>query len=166
MVDAVTPTLAEADLWQALDEIADPEIPVISLVELGVIRNVVVDDTAVTVDMTPTFSGCPALAEMDRLIVEKLMALGATAVAVNHILNPPWSSDWISENGRRQLKAFGLAPPPVHGGNLNVTFFDTVVCPYCDSDDTTLSSAFGTTLCRAMYVCQSCQQPFEQFKPL
>jgi ring-1,2-phenylacetyl-CoA epoxidase subunit PaaD len=154
-------------VWQALDEVSDPEIPVISLVELGVIREASVDEAgAVTVQMTPTFSGCPALAVMEQDIKEKLAEEGATAVTVETVLHPPWSSDEISEAGRRKLKEFGLAPPGRHGGDVSVTFFEPVACPYCDSTNTTVKNTFGSTLCRAIHYCNDCRQPFEQFKPL
>lgn len=163
----MTPTLlTEQRVWDALQEVMDPEIPVISLVELGVIRAVAVDDGHVTVTMTPTFSGCPALVEMRTLIHDKVLALGADSAEIHTTYAPPWTSDWISDDGRRKLQQFGLAPPRRHGGNLVMTFFDVVECPYCGSRDTTLRNAFGSTLCRAIYFCNSCRDAFEQFKPL
>jgi ring-1,2-phenylacetyl-CoA epoxidase subunit PaaD len=116
--------------------------------------------------MTPTFSGCPALAVMEQDIKEKLAEEGATAVTVETVLHPPWSSDEISEAGRRKLKEFGLSPPQRHGGDVSLTFFEPVACPYCDSTNTTVKNTFGSTLCRAIHYCNDCRQPFEQFKPL
>ncbi len=144
----------------------DPEIPVISLIEMGIIRDVTVAAEQVSVTMTPTFSGCPALLEMESLIIEAVQTLGVEQVVVNKQLNPPWTSDWITETGRAKLKAFGLAPPGMHGGNVTMTFFDLVECPRCDSKNTKLQNSFGTTLCRAIWVCNDCLEPFEQFKPL
>jgi ring-1,2-phenylacetyl-CoA epoxidase subunit PaaD len=92
--------------------------------------------------------------------------MGVTAVSVETVLSPPWSSDWITPAARAKLKEFGLSPPPRHGGNLHVVLLDVAPCPYCDSTNTTLKNSFGPTLCRAIYYCRSCQQPFEQFKPL
>ena len=156
----------KSKIWQALEEVKDPEIPVVSLLEMGIVRGVDVgEDGRVTVTMTPTFAGCPALLEMERLIVEKLAELGAEG-AVQTILYPPWTSDWITAEGREKLRAFGLAPPAVHGGNINVTFFEPVACPRCRSTQTTLQNAFGSTLCRAIYTCHTCQETFEQFKAL
>lgn len=156
---------AEA-IWLALQEVKDPEIPAVSLVEMGIVRAVELENGQVTVTMTPTFSGCPALVEMERLIREKVLEVGAAAAVVKTVLYPPWTSDWITAEGRQKLKAFGLAPPAVHGGNINVTFFEVVACPYCNSTNTTLKNSFGSTLCRAIFYCNSCQQPFEQFKAL
>lgn len=163
---AISPKLDEDALWMALDEVKDPEIPVVSLVEMGIVRCVVVDGARVRVTMTPTFSGCPALVEMKKLIEEKMVEQGAEVVTVETQLNPPWSSDWITVEGRAKLKGFGLAPPAVHGGHINVTFFDLVACPRCDSTNTSLKNSFGSTLCRAIYYCHDCEEPFEQFKAL
>ncbi len=155
-------------IWNALNDVKDPEIPVISLVEMGIIRDVTLDETgSVTVKMTPTFSGCPALDVMRRDVIAKVESLGFSTVRVEMVLNPPWSTDWINEEARLKLKQFGLAPPPRHGGDSNVIlFFDEVTCPYCDSTKTTLQNSFGPTLCRAIYTCNDCREPFEQFKPL
>lgn len=158
----------EDTIWRGLEAVMDPEIPVISLVEMGIIRQVTVSGTNATVVMTPTFSGCPALVEMEILIREKIksLGLGIDSVEVKKQLNPPWTSDWISEEGRQKLKSFGLAPPSRHGGNVTLTFFDVVHCPLCDSKNTSLQNSFGSTLCRAIWVCNDCKEPFEQFKPL
>jgi ring-1,2-phenylacetyl-CoA epoxidase subunit PaaD len=156
----------ETAVWQALESVMDPEIPVISLIEMGIIREVVVKNGRVSVTMTPTFSGCPALVEMETLIQEAVHALGAEEVVVQKQFNPPWTSDWITDEGRAKLKAFGLQPPQRHSGNLMVTFFDVVSCPRCDSKNTAVKNSFGSTLCRAIWYCNDCQEPFEQFKPL
>ncbi|MCO5184101.1 MAG: phenylacetate-CoA oxygenase subunit PaaJ [Anaerolineae bacterium] len=158
--------LSAETIYNALNEVMDPEIPVVSLVEMGIIRHVAVKDSAVTVTMTPTFSGCPALIEMQTLIRDKVRELGADNVHVETAIAPPWSSDWITDEGRRKLKQFGLAPPQAHGGNVVMTFFDPVACPRCDGTDTTLKNSFGSTLCRAIWYCNSCQDAFEQFKSL
>lgn len=158
--------LTEESVWQALQDVKDPEIPVVSVVEMGIVREVHVDGDAARVIMTPTFSGCPALHVMRADIEAKIRALGFDSVVVETTLHPPWSSDWITESGRRKLKEFGLAPPPKHGGDVPVTFYEPVACPYCDSENTIVKNTFGPTLCRAIYYCQACQQPFEQFKAL
>lgn len=159
-------TISAETIHSALNEIMDPEIPVVSLVEMGIIRAVTIESNAVTVTMTPTFSGCPALVEMQTLIRDKVYGLGADSVAVETSIAPPWTSDWITDEGRRKLKQFGLAPPQPHGGNVVMTFFDPVTCPRCDGIDTTLKNSFGSTLCRAIWYCHTCQDAFEQFKPL
>ena len=154
------------DIWDTLQQVKDPEIPAISLVELGIVRDVVVDDECVSVTITPTFSGCPALNVMIQDVKAALLAQGAAQVDVKTVLAPAWTSDWISAEGKRKLKQFGLAPPRQHGGNLIMTFFDVIACPRCDSKNTTLKNSFGTTLCRAIWTCNHCQETFEQFKPI
>jgi len=154
------------EIWRALDEVVDPEIPVVSLVEMGIVRDVQIDANGVTVSMTPTFAGCPALGMMRNEIVEKLRGLGIARVEVKIILNPPWSSDMIADSARAKLKTFGLAPPPRHGGDVQLFFPAEVACPYCGSIDTRVTNPFGPTLCRAIYFCRGCQQPFEKFKAL
>lgn len=156
----------EIEIWQALEAVKDPEIPVVSVVEMGIVREVTVEDDRVTVKMTPTFSGCPALDVMRGDIAACIRALGVREVSVETVLSPPWTTDWLSEETRARLKAFGLSPPARHGGNIPVTFYQPVACPYCDSDDTEMKNSFGSTLCRAIYYCRGCQQPFEQFKAL
>jgi ring-1,2-phenylacetyl-CoA epoxidase subunit PaaD len=156
----------EQTIWQALEDVKDPEIPVVSVVELGIVREVVVDGEDVVVKMTPTFSGCPALHVMQDEIEARVRSLDVGQVTVETVLFPPWTTDWITDEARKKLKAFGLSPPMKHGGNLEITFYDLAACPYCDSADTTIKNTFGPTLCRAIYYCNNCQQPFEQFKAL
>jgi ring-1,2-phenylacetyl-CoA epoxidase subunit PaaD len=156
----------EQTVWQALEEVKDPEIPVVSVVELGVVRDVIVEGDGVVVKITPTFSGCPALHVIERDIEAKVRSLEVGDVTVETVLYPPWTTDWITDEGRQKLKGFGLAPPMKHGGRLEITFYDLAACPYCDSADTTIKNTFGPTLCRAIYYCNECQQPFEQFKAL
>lgn len=158
--------LTREQVWAILDQIKDPEIPAVSLIEMGIIRDVVVVENCVTVTMTPTFSGCPALDVMASEIVKSLMQVGAEECYVHKQLNPPWTSDWITDRGRAKLKEFGLAPPPRHGGKIEIVLAESASCPHCNSSNTAIKNTFGTTLCRSIYVCNSCQEPFEQFKPL
>lgn len=158
--------LTEKLVWRELDKVMDPEIPVVSLVEMGIIRRVQVVDEGVTVTMTPTFSGCPAWQVMKEEVTAILKELGAVQVDIVVELSPAWTSDWITPHARKKLTAFGLAPPHVHGGNFTLEALDVVSCPYCDSKNTVLKNSFGPTLCRAIYYCNNCKQPFEQFKPL
>ena len=158
--------LTAEQVWRALEEVMDPEIPVVSVVELGIVRDVRLLGDRVVVTMTPTFSGCPALLVMQREIEARVRGLGASEVEVKTVLSPPWTSDAITEAARAKLKAFGLAPPPRHNGDVNVFFLDEIACPYCGSTKTTLKNSFGSTLCRAIFYCNTCRQPFEQFKPL
>jgi ring-1,2-phenylacetyl-CoA epoxidase subunit PaaD len=135
-------------------------------VDLGLIRDVLVDGERVVVSMAPTFAGCPAL-DVIRLEVEKrLLRLGAGEVEVRWVLSPPWTTDWITEAGRTRLKGFGFAPPTRHGGLIQIIFSEDATCPRCGSTNSTLKNNFGPTLCRALYYCNECQEPFEQFKAL
>lgn len=153
-------------ILEALNRVMDPEIPVVSIVEMVLIRDVSVRRDGVTVKMTPTFSGCPALHVIKADIENCIRDMGIENVKVETVLDPPWTSDWISDLARAKLKQFGLAPPSRHGGRVELTFYDTVVCPYCDSQNTNIKNDFGPTLCRANCYCNNCQQPFEQFKAL
>jgi ring-1,2-phenylacetyl-CoA epoxidase subunit PaaD len=159
-------TLTEAQVWSALEAVKDPEIPVLSVVDLGVIRRVSMDGGHVVVDMTPTFAGCPALDVMREEVEARVRQTGAASVVVNVVLSPPWSTDWITEEGRRQLAEFGLAPPRRHGGLIQLILDETAACPHCGSDHTRVTNHFGPTLCRAIYYCDDCQQPFEKIKGL
>jgi ring-1,2-phenylacetyl-CoA epoxidase subunit PaaD len=156
-----------ADIWVALAEIPDPEIPVISLVDLGVVKEVVVEDGTVHVDFTPTFMGCPALEVMQRAMETKIAELGAVP-AVNVRLDDSWSTDDITAEGREKLRAAGLAPPtPRAAGKLELVQLERGFrCPYCGSTETRLENLFGPTPCRSIRYCESCRQPFEQFKTI
>ncbi|MDH5606995.1 MAG: phenylacetate-CoA oxygenase subunit PaaJ [Anaerolineae bacterium] len=154
------------EIWNALGEVADPEIPVVSLVDMGIIRDVSLNGKEVIVTMTPTFSGCPALKVMEEDIISRLSRLGIDQVEVEITLNPPWTSDWITPAARDKIKQIGLAPPKIHQGDFVSVLIDPVQCAYCDSDNTTMKNSFGPTPCRMIYYCNSCQQPFEQFKPI
>ncbi|MBI3159385.1 MAG: phenylacetate-CoA oxygenase subunit PaaJ [Chloroflexi bacterium] len=161
-----TQVVTEQEIWDALDEVVDPEIPVVSLVEMGIIRAVILDGARVVVTMTPTFSGCPALEVMEGDIKARLAQMGLEDVRVEKALDPPWSSDWISDAARAKLKGIGLAPPRVHGGDFIAVLDAPVTCPYCDSFNTSIKNSFGPTPCRMIFYCNNCQQPFELFKPL
>ncbi|HRW53343.1 MAG TPA: phenylacetate-CoA oxygenase subunit PaaJ, partial [Phycisphaerae bacterium] len=144
-----------------------PEIPAISVVELGIIAGVRADSNHASVDMCPTFAGCPALDYMREDIRRHVHDAGFERVEVNVVFDPPWSTDRITDEGRKKLKAFGLAPPTKCGGSpVTESIIRDVACPYCDSHNTTLESIFGPTLCRAIHYCNACRQSFEQFKPV
>jgi ring-1,2-phenylacetyl-CoA epoxidase subunit PaaD len=153
-------------IWQLLDEIPDPEIPAVSVVELGIIRSVGLKDKNVTVLMTPTFIGCPALGVIQGEIHDHLRKAGAQEVQVKITLRPPWTSDWITPAARQKLIEFGLAPPRLHRDHTDQAFELASSCPYCGSENTELKNSFGSTLCRAIYRCNQCSQPYEQFKPV
>jgi ring-1,2-phenylacetyl-CoA epoxidase subunit PaaD len=160
-------TLTVDTIWQALEDVTDPEIPVVNLVEMGIVREVTLDEEGVTVTMTPTFSGCPALDVMRHDIKTRLHELGLENVTVKTTLSPPWSTEWITEDAREKLRQFGLSPPPRHQGDpMSVAFLDVAVCPRCGSTNTVIKNAFGPTLCRMIWYCNDCRDAFEQFKPL
>jgi ring-1,2-phenylacetyl-CoA epoxidase subunit PaaD len=155
-------------VWAALGEIPDPEIPDISLVELGVIKEVDVQDDHVRIDFTPTFMGCPALEPMQRAMEAKVAELGAQA-DVRVVLDDSWSTDRITPAGREKLRLAGFAPPaPRAAGKLELVQLQRggFRCPYCGSTDTRLENLFGPTPCRSIRYCESCRQPFEQFKTI
>jgi ring-1,2-phenylacetyl-CoA epoxidase subunit PaaD len=162
--------VTEAQVWDALAEIPDPEIPVISLVDLGVIRSVEVEDGNVRVEFTPTFLGCPALEVMRDAMAERISALGAEP-DVRVIHDDSWSTDRITSAGREKLRASGFAPPaPRDPRSDSLTLVqlqsNAFRCPYCGSKDTALENIFGPTPCRSVRYCRSCRQPFEQFKTI
>lgn len=152
-------------VWQALAGVRDPEIPAVSVVDMGIIADVFAADGGIVVQMTPTFAGCPALDVMRDQIGAAVRAAGFPGVRVDVVFDPPWTTERITAEGRRKLKAFGLAPPPACHGARPQALHD-VACPYCDSTDTSLESLFGPTLCRAIHYCNACRQSFEQFKPV
>ena len=160
------------DVWAALADVPDPEIPVISIVELGIVRGVAWDAGRLVVKVTPTYSGCPATEMINQLIREALAAIGAADVAVVNQLSPPWSTDWIAPEARTRLKGYGIAPPHVMAGRVDVTGISplrrahvVVPCPRCESTNTQLLSQFGSTACKAQYRCLDCREPFDYFKP-
>jgi ring-1,2-phenylacetyl-CoA epoxidase subunit PaaD len=155
-------------VWAALDEVPDPEIPVLSLVELGVVRDVAVAGSTVRVEFTPTFLGCPALAYMRAAMEEKLRELGAEP-EVEIVTDDSWSTDRITPAGREKLRAAGFAPPaPRSAGAPTLVQLQSRVhrCPYCGSKETRLENIFGPTPCRSLRYCEACRQPFEQFKTI
>ncbi len=150
-----------------LEEVKDPEIPVLSLVDLGVITGVEIsDNNHVTVHMTPTFAGCPAMDYMKKDVERTLEKYGIPDHTVTMTFDNPWDSNKISEKGRKALKDFGLAPPPTYDLILDLDILEYATCPYCNSENTTMRTPFGPTLCRSMHYCNDCRQMFEQFKPL
>jgi ring-1,2-phenylacetyl-CoA epoxidase subunit PaaD len=160
--------LTTEQVWAALDEVPDPEIPVISLVELGVVRDVAVTGNDVRVEFTPTFLGCPALAYMQAAMEEKLRELGAEP-HVEVVSDDSWSTDKITPGGREKLRTAGFAPPaPREASAPTLLQLQAKVhrCPYCNSTQTRLDNLFGPTPCRSLRYCESCRQPFEQFKTI
>jgi ring-1,2-phenylacetyl-CoA epoxidase subunit PaaD len=154
-------------VWEALSGIPDPEIPVISVVELGVVRDVAVDGERVHIEFTPTFLGCPALEVMRDQMAEAVRVLGAEP-HVEVVLDDSWSTDRITPEGRRKLREWGFAPPVPRDGEPQLVQLQSQIfrCPYCGSTDTRLENIFGPTPCRSIRYCADCRQPFEQFKTI
>ena len=154
-------------IWELLEEVSDPEVPVLSVVDLGVARQVEVNEQSITITITPTYSGCPAMKTMEDDIRKKLSDHHIENVTINTVLSPAWTTDWLSENGRRKLKEYGIAPPE-HEVDKSVLFSEPtkVPCPKCDSTDTRMVSQFGSTACKAHYQCNTCKEPYDYFKCL
>jgi ring-1,2-phenylacetyl-CoA epoxidase subunit PaaD len=162
----VTGAVDVAAVRAAVAAVPDPEIPVVTIDDLGILRNVTVtEDGRVEVTLTPTYSGCPAVEAIQGDVERVLAQQGFADAAVRTVLAPAWTTDWISDEGRRKLAAFGIAPPG-RCGAAGVTTIELVRCPQCGSADTRLLSRFGSTACKALRVCNRCQEPFDHFKPL
>jgi len=160
--------VTESAVWDALREVEDPEIPVISIVDLGVVRDVEIEDGHVHVEFTPTFLGCPALEVMREQMEERIRSLGAE-VEVEVVLDDSWSTDRITPEGREKLRRAGFAPPaPREATEPKLVQLQSAAfrCPYCGSSETRLENIFGPTPCRSLRHCESCKQPFEQFKTI
>jgi ring-1,2-phenylacetyl-CoA epoxidase subunit PaaD len=169
VVKRATPSRDE--LLAILDEVKDPEVPVLSVVELGIVRDVSMSEGRVAVTITPTYSGCPAMREIEQLIGAALTQHGLGPVEIRTIYAPAWTTDWIGPAAREKLRAYGIAPPgsaatgveeltPLRRRNA------TVACPYCGAADTEQRSEFGSTACKSIWYCRSCNQPFEEFKAI
>jgi ring-1,2-phenylacetyl-CoA epoxidase subunit PaaD len=157
-------------LWKVLGEVLDPEVPVLSVVDLGIVREIRLTPSGVEVDITPTYSGCPALLVIERDIIAALERAGAGDVRVRTVYQPAWTTDWISVDARERLRQYGIAPPGrVTRENELIPLRrhrETVACPFCGSRATELRSAFGATACKALHYCNACGQPFEEFKAI
>jgi ring-1,2-phenylacetyl-CoA epoxidase subunit PaaD len=172
----VTAAAAGADridaAWTALDDVPDPEVPVLSVRDLGIVRDVLERTDGMEVVLTPTYSGCPATEVIAESVRQALVDAGLGPVTVSHRWAPAWTTDWISAEGRRKLQACGIAPPggtaavaPDAAGTIRIRPLG-VACPRCGSDRTERLSAFGSTACKALHRCLACREPFEHFKPI
>lgn len=158
--------ITKEDVLEALQDVKDPEIPTISVVDLGIIRNVEVGERIIKITMTPTFSGCPALKIMENMVKEKITELTALDVEVTTNFDTQWNTNMITEKGLEGLKKHGLAPPLRHEGLVQIDMITHAECPLCGSTNTVLKSPFGPTLCRSLHYCNDCLNAFEQFKPV
>jgi ring-1,2-phenylacetyl-CoA epoxidase subunit PaaD len=160
-------------VWRLLEQVTDPEVPVLSVTDLGIVRDVklyatsFLGDVGIDVIITPTYSGCPAMKTIEWDIKTMLLQNGYTNVKITTILSPSWTTDWMTESGKQKLKAYGIAPPNPTQIVCNTKLFaaeEVIQCPKCDSFNTRLISQFGSTACKALYQCKDCQEPFEYFK--
>jgi ring-1,2-phenylacetyl-CoA epoxidase subunit PaaD len=165
----VSTTTAERAIWQALEGVPDPEIPAVSVVDMGMVKEIDVRDGVAHIVMLPTFSGCPAIPIIKRDVAQAAATVeGVKEANVTTTFSPPWTPDRISDQGRDKLRTFGLAPPEERSPVLitEIGLPSRSVCPFCGSTNTTAENAFGPTPCRALYYCRDCRNPFEQFKPV
>ena len=168
MSDSLASPPTRESILEILDTVMDPEVPVLSVRELGIVRDVRIDASgAVTVVVTPTYSGCPAIRVIEQDIVSALRGAGIADARIETVYSPAWTSDWIPDTARAKLKAYGIAPPTAAATTDLVQLLRaprTPQCPYCDSLDTEVRSEFGSTACKSICWCRSCGQPFEEFK--
>ena len=150
--------------WDAAASVVDPEIPVLTIADLGVLRDVAVAGDHVEVAITPTYSGCPAMNMIALEIEIALERAGFRRPKVRTVLSPAWTTDWMSEEGRQKLRAYGIAPPQASSSRRALFGAQAVACPQCGSEDTELLSEFGSTSCKALWRCKSCREPFDYFK--
>jgi len=162
-----TEIASEKQVWEWLNEVPDPEIPVLSVVELGVVRKVELGDDKAIITITPTYTGCPAMNVFEQDIIAKLNENGFDQVEIKTVWSPAWTTEWLSDEAREKLRVYGIAPP-VKGSADKGTLFasspKTITCPKCGSENTEVISQFGSTACKALYRCSSCAEPFEYFK--
>ncbi len=166
MVNSTMYDTREAVICASLQEVMDPEIPVLSVIDLGIIEDVIIHGDSVIVMMLPTFTACPAIKLLQSQIKEKVMSLGYGNVEVKVDDAIAWSSDRMTPEGKIKLEKFGLGTPLHHGGDFDLAAIEHSGCPHCGSANTTMNSLFGSTLCRSMHYCFDCKQGFERFKPL
>lgn len=163
-------TYNKKDIWNLLSEVMDPEIPVLSIIDLGIARNVTIDDHhKVIIRVTPTYSGCPAIKAIEDEIEKKLRINGIQHFEIRKDFSETWTTDWMSDKAKQKLKEYGIAPPDkTHSSSDLFSILNTspspVRCPYCNSDNTEVQSKFGSTACKALHYCHNCQEPFEHFK--
>ena len=151
-------------ILELLTEVKDPEVPVLDIVELGVVRDVKFQDGNVSVLITPTYSGCTAMNTIENDITAILHKNGIENITTKTVFSPPWTTDWMSEQTKNKLKAYGIAPPGRTTAELVDLNTATTICPFCNSENTELKSEFGSTACKSLHYCKECDQPFEHFK--
>jgi len=154
------------DILDILETVLDPEVPVLSIVDLGVVRDVVIDDGAIEVIITPTYTGCPAMDMIEVGIKSTLQERGFEKIKITTVLSPAWTTDWLSESGKQKLMDYGIAPPQGGSKSKRALFSEEtgIICPQCKSTNTEMISQFGSTACKAQYKCSDCEEPFDYFK--
>ncbi len=151
----------EAEIWNILETVCDPEVPVLTITDLGIVRDVKVDGELIEIIITPTYTGCPAMDMIAMNIRLALIENGYSNIKITSILSPAWTTDWMTETGKQKLQEYGIAPPK---GNAETIAADGIECPQCKSINTKLISEFGSTACKALYKCEDCKEPFDYFK--
>lgn len=165
-----TVNISKSRIWSWLEEVTDPEIPVLNIVEMGIVRDVAIENNQAVVKITPTYSGCPAMNAIQTEIQKKLKEKGIESFKILTDYKETWTTDWMTKKARKKLKEYGIAPPEKSDAaseNFLIGLKNSqkiVPCPYCDSTDTKLQSEFGSSACKAQYYCNDCEQPFEHFK--
>jgi ring-1,2-phenylacetyl-CoA epoxidase subunit PaaD len=162
-----TINISTSAVWKILEQVNDPEVPVLSVIDLGIVRNVEVLNDEVIITVTPTYSGCPATDVINMSIKLALIENGFKKVQLKTVLSPAWTTEWMTEAGKEKLKAYGIAPPQPMQTVCTIESFqeeEAIQCPHCNSYHTKLISRFGSTACKALYQCEDCKEPFDYFK--
>lgn len=155
-----------AEIWEILREVVDPEIPVLTVIDLGIIRDVVKSENGIEISITPTYSGCPAMEMIGEEIISALTRKGYSNITIKTVLAPTWTTDWISDEAKEKLRKYGIAPPEHSTADKNSLLGKSkiVKCPQCKSEHTEMISHFGSTACKALWKCLDCMEPFDYFK--
>jgi ring-1,2-phenylacetyl-CoA epoxidase subunit PaaD len=163
---ATTNKKLPTEIWEILKGVVDPEIPVLTVVDMGVIRDILVTETGIEVSITPTYSGCPAMEVISSDIIATLNRNGYSNITIKTVLSPAWTTDWITDEAKEKLRLYGIAPPEHSSADKNVLFGKSkfVKCPQCKSAQTEMISQFGSTACKALWKCLDCKEPFDYFK--
>lgn len=156
--------MVRENILHILSSVTDPEIPVLSVIDLGIIRDIIITDDSVTIMISPTYTGCPAMDMISMHIRLALAAAGFSNVTIQQVLSPAWTTDWMTEAGKQKLKAYGIAPPV--GKSFDKMYLEEleIACPQCNSTNTSVIAEFGSTSCKALFRCNDCKEPFDYFK--
>lgn len=160
----ISKNITKEELWKLMETVYDPEIPVLSVIDLGIVRDINIYKEEIEIIITPTYSGCPAMDVIAMNIRMALVKEGFTFIKISHQLSPAWTTDWMTEAGKQKLKSYGIAPPSAKTFDKNYLENLVVECPLCRSKNTKLISQFGSTACKALYQCLDCREPFDYFK--